>query len=980
MSRVPAQAAALVGIGVRLPGPDGVDVRGVAALWEAMVAAQPAITHYPEERWKAMQDRLHPDDRHDDPWPVAHITLPTSTDTAAFTLREADVDLLSTSQILVLETAAEALADAGIRPSSLAGEGTGVYVASSSPDEALATFADRARPRLADLPAGGVGMLGTPLSRWLDARGPLPTLDTTCSSSAYALDAARRDLAQGRVDVAIVVGVNTCTNSVVGRAFGDDTALAADGDLAPYDERAHGYVRGEGAAAVVLVRHDHARRDHHRVYAVLEHTRMGADGRSAGVGMPSRRAQRELVEATLREAGLDPTALDGVVGHGTGTEAGDAAELDAFSRALKLPGRETALWLYSLKGLFGHGEGMAGLAGLIAATLMLHRGTVVATAGHRTPAPRLAQRDGIRVLTTTEPWPAGEPGRVRRVGVHCLGFSGAIGHFLVRQALPARRVNPAPVPGTTVLPLSATSPTGMADRAAAIRTALPGVTTNRMAAHLSGRLDHGPTRAAVVTTRRDRLPGALDALAHGHPHPDVLGPHTLAGSTPSLVWAFGGHGAAHPGMGATLYRSDPVFASHLDQALEALAPQPFAAHWHPVDSPDLGTLTRVQQATWAVQVAAARTVTDRYGLSPAVVIGHSLGEVTAAHIAGSLSLEDAARLVCARSHLLQKLIPTTEDGRAPRAGMVAARLEHHTAAAIAEDHQGAGRAVEVATRNAPEQVVFAASEGAVAALVEDLTVRGVEFRLLDGAPPAHSVAVEKVMGELAVSLRDLRPCPLSTGVEMVSTVTARTVTGTDLGGDYWVEQLRAPVEYAAAVAVLGRRGPTLVQEFSPRPVLTVSTTEVRARHALDLDVAPVGGADGPAWAAAHAYVHGLPLVWPHTSAMPVDLEPSPWRPRSRPVTTWADVFADTATDQLAEEVEAAVHRIVADLAPVQVRPDHRDRPFAELGLHSMDVLQLNTRLLAGLAAPPRDLPDHGPTIASVAAGLTDLVRAELGPS
>ena len=301
-----------------------------------------------------------------------------------------------------------------------------------------------------------------------------------------------------------------------------------------------------------------------------------------------------------------------------------------------------------------------------------------------------------------------------------------------------------------------------------------------------------------------------------------------------------------------------------------------------------------------------------------------------------------------------------------------------TAATIAGAHQGAGRAVEIAARNAPRQIVFAAHDGAVETLYDDLAACGAEPRLLSGAPPAHSAAVEKVTDELASLLRGLYPRPLHQGMGMVSTVTARPVVGTDLGADYWVRQLRAPVEFAAAMAVLGRRGPALVQEFSPRSVLVVPTVKVRAHHALELDVIAVGGADGPARSAAHAFVHGRNPTWPYTAALPVDLAPTPWRAQSRRVTAWAGMFADTAPERLGARVEAAVHHIVADLAPVQVTPTDRNRPFAELGLHSMDVLQLRTRLLSGLACPPRDLPDHKPTIVSVATALTTLVADELG--
>ncbi|KOX09240.1 hypothetical protein ADL05_26840, partial [Nocardiopsis sp. NRRL B-16309] len=374
------RAAAIVGLGLRSPGgttPDGeaMEVRGPAAAWEALRAGVPAITRYPARRWERMQERLHPDDRGSAPWPLAPITLPTTTDAAAFGLRASDVDLLSPSQILILEIAAEALADAGIPPSTLAGPRTGIYLATSSPDEALTTFADGTRPRLADLPAGGAGMLGTHLSRWLNTLGPLPTLDTTCSSSAYALHTARRDLTDATVDVAVVIGINTCDSPVVGRAFGDGTALAEDGDLAPYDERAHGYVRGEGAVAVVLRPYRQARRAHERIYAVLEHTAVGSDGRSAGVGLPSWQAQADLIGRALIAAQVHPDAVDLWVGHGTATAAGDNAERKAFA-AVCGQGRDRGrgrLWpVWSAKGLWGHAEGASGLQSVAATALMLH--------------------------------------------------------------------------------------------------------------------------------------------------------------------------------------------------------------------------------------------------------------------------------------------------------------------------------------------------------------------------------------------------------------------------------------------------------------------------------------------------------------------------------------------------------------------------------------------------------------------------------
>ena len=922
MRTVHPGAAALVGIGCRLPGGQSPDVRGPAQAWRALVEGKPAITRYPEHRWQAMQARLHPDDRDGAPWPVAHLELPTGTEAAVFGLRAGDVELLSPAQVLVLETAAEALADAGIPASSLAGPRTGIYVATSSPDPALETFTDQARPRLADLPAGGAGMLATHLSRWLDARGPLSTYDTTCSASVYALDAARRDLDQERVDVAIVVGLNTASSPIVGRAFADGQALAHDGDLAPFDERAHGYVRGEAAVAVVLRPYRQARHAQDRVYAVIEHTAVGADGRSAGVGLPSADAQAELITRAHAEADIHPDAVDVVLAHGTGTAAGDRAEAKALGRAYGLPRRGTApdpLTVTSVKGLWGHAEGAAGLVSLAATALMLYHDQVPPTAGHHTPHPRTSAA-GLQIPTRMQDWPRRGLPVPGLAGINCLGFSGAIGYMLVRRAPRPRRTGPTPLPGAPVLALSAPTPAALHGQATAVADALtphpgsgPGPRTTRVAAHLAVRCDHHPTRAAVVapSRARARARAALEALAEGRPHPHLVGPRT-APTPSSLVWAFGGHGAAHPGMGAALYRTDALFAVRLDEAVQALAAQTAGRGWHPLTRPALDSLAVVQQATWAVQVATAATLTDRWGLRPTTVIGHSLGEAAAAHVAGALSLDDAARLVCARSELLERIAPT--------GGMVTARLD-----AVDAEQVAAAHGVEVAARNAPQRVVFSGPAARLDAVVQDLEGRGADPRPLAGAPPAHSRAVEPVMDELAAALRGLYPRPLTQGVDLVSTVTARSVPGTDLGSDYWVSQLRAPVDFAAALAVLARRGPALVQELSPHPVLVVPAAEVRARHALDLEVQGIG-ADGVSLsrAAAHAYIHRVPFTWPYTQGAPIDLEPAPWQ-APPPPTLWAERLNGLAGAERDRAVRQIVHQAVADLSPMpgHTTPHHR---------------------------------------------------------
>ncbi|SHI60160.1 Acyl transferase domain-containing protein [Nocardiopsis flavescens] len=966
MSRPSPRSAALVGIGARLPGAGGADVRGPARMWEALRSGATSIGGYPADRWAAMQERLHPEDRGADPWPAALVHWPAGVDAKAFGLRPSDTAHLSPTQTLVLQVAAEALADAGIRADTLAGPRTGVYLGFASPDEALDLFADGRRPALPDLPAGGAGMVATPIARWLDSRGPLVTYDSSCSASMYALHAARRDLADGTVTTAVVIGASVLSHPVPTRAFDSGGVLARDGDVRPFDADAHGYVRGEAVVAAVLRTHERASRGRDRVYALVEHTAVGADGRSAGVGMPSADALAELMERAHTESATDPGDVEFVLTHGPGTAAGARAEARAMGRAFARDGRNP-LRIGSVKGLWGHSEAAAGLTNLLAGALVLHHGgRIPPTAGHTTP-PGWLDRYGLRV-------PAGPderlPVRARtRVGVTALGFSGATAYALLRPAPRRSRSRgqaPADLGGAAAWPLSARTAERLRARAQVLAEAVgagarpPG--PHRVGDHLTRRNRPDlPVRAAVIATEGDRSNAhpAWKALAHGDHHPDLVGPASHPGPW-RQVWAFGGHGAAHPAMAASLYGRDPVFAAHLDRALHALEPHTAGAPWRPGTAPR--DLAQVQRATWAVQVALASTLTDRWGLRPDTVVGHSLGEVAAATVAGILSLSDAARLVSVRSDLLH--------GVAPAGGMVLARLDRAAAQDVAAAHP-----VDIACSNSPEHTVFSGDGAALRALVPRLEEIGADPRPLDGAPPAHGRHVLPLLPALRAGLEGLSPRPGD--VEFVSTVTGTTRAGTELDAGYWADQLASTVEWEPTLTRIGGRGAVLLVEVSPKPVLSQPTARVRARHGLDIDTVCAGTPDderrGPALVAAHAYTHHLPVAWPYAPDLPVDTAPAAWEAPPSRGEHWPDLAAGLRGDALLRALRGVVATAVASLSPTPVTDADHERDLGELGLHSFDRLALRHLLLSPLEQGPADLPPHEPTIASIAEGLAGLV-------
>ncbi|WP_051049401.1 beta-ketoacyl synthase N-terminal-like domain-containing protein [Nocardiopsis kunsanensis] len=949
MSAAPTTACALTGIGARLPAGQGrPDTRGPAQTWQALLTAESATSRYPAPDWEQIATDLHPGDRPDAPWPVAHLNLPSAVPPEVFGgLRSGEAALLSPTQALAMQVVHEALADAGLPADRLAGPDTGLYVATSSPDEALRTFAPRMRPSLPEITAGGAGMIATPIMRWLNTRGPVQTMDTSCSSSLYALDAARRDIATGRVETALVIALNTARSAPVARAFHTGGVLSPTGVCRPFDEKADGFVRGEAAVAIVLRAPTLAQQERDRVYALIEHTRTGADGRAAAVGAPSLSAQRELYADTVAEAGLGPEAIGYALAHGTATEAGDRVESRAWAHALKRSESDPVA-LGSVKGLWGHAEGGAGLTSVVAAALSLHHGQVPATAGHTTPRPRLAEL-GLRVPTAAEPWPG--DGCERRAMVSSLGFSGALGTAVLRAA--PSRPKQAATTGALALPVSGPTPEAVRERAGALADALQGPEPpglGQVVAHGARRLDRGRTRACVVAGTSTQAWEGLHALKRGHPHPAVSGPATTpAGQRPRVVLAFGGHGASAPEMGRQLYRTDPDFAHDLDFVLLNLA-ELGGTRWHPLSAAPDG-LAATQQATWAVQVAWAITLISRYDMDIDAVVGHSAGEVAAAHVSGALDLGQAAALVCARSQLLERITH--------RGGMLTAEIGPVPALDLALEY-----GVEVAAHNGPHLTVFSGSHRALERLAATLEERGARPRRLPGAPPAHSREVERYLPLLQHDLEGLRP---QAGYRtMVSTCTGTAVEGTGLDAAYWARQVRSPVQWEQAITHMSRSGPLLVVEASPNPVLAVPTTQTRARHHLNLTItAPGHEPDSLAQAVGALHTHGAALAWPYPAAPPVEMEPAPWD-EDTTTPSWGQRVAELSGQERLAELTLQVHHLVQGLAPVSVGEQDRQTPLERLGLNSMDRLSLRSLLSSHLPVDASQVGEHEPTIASIA--------------
>jgi acyl transferase domain-containing protein len=717
---------------------------------------------------------------------------------------------------LLMETTWEALEDAGVPPRSLGGTRTGMFVGISGADYAKRfTLSDfNVYHGISAVPSGAPGRI----SYILDVNGPSLAVDGACASSLVAVHLACRSLHDGESDLALAGGVTVQLEWAGLIGFARAGALSSLGRCAAFDAAADGFVRGEGCGVVALKRLADAQRDGDRVLAVIAGTAINHAGRVQGITQPSRGAQRAVIHAALRSAGVTPADVGYVEAHGTGTPVGDPIEFGALRDVYGGGGGPCALG--SLKTNIGHPESAAGVLGLIKAALAVRHGTIPANLHFTRWNPQI-DADGTRffVPTGTTAWDG--TGTPRRAGVSAFGVTGANAHAIVAQAppAPARTRRPAGPRRELVFPLSAASPGGLAATAdrLADHVARSTVAPEDIAHTLATRRSHLSTRACVVAADRPGLVAGLRAVAGGQDEPTVVtGPTTDPGMP---VWVFSGHGSQWPGMALDLLDADPAFTGMIDR-LDAVAEgvpmrQLLAGGEH------LERMDVVQPVLFAVQTALAEVWRSR-GLRPAAVVGHSMGEAAAAVAAGILTPEEGMRITLARSSLLQRVA----GGRMAVVSLPVEQVEAEIA-----DVPG----VSVAVVTAPSSTVVAGDGPAVGELVRRWQDRGVFCRPIAVVVAAHSPQVEPILADIADRTSWLTGARAA--VPFYSTaVDPREEVVFDSA--YWARNLRAPVRFDLACRALVEDGHRVFLEISPHPLLTQAVEET----ALAMDVPVVTAA------------------------------------------------------------------------------------------------------------------------------------------
>ncbi|MBP5976712.1 SDR family NAD(P)-dependent oxidoreductase [Brasilonema sp. CT11] len=819
---------AIIGIGCRFPG----CANSPEAFWKLLQEGVDAITSVPADRWNV--DSFY-DPEGEKPGKIrtrwgGFIGNIDSFDAQFFGISPREASRMDPQQRLLLEVATEALEDGGQVPERLAGSNTGVFIGICGSDYNDIQYSDR-NSIDAYTNLGGVNCItANRISYVFHFTGPSMAVDTACSSALVAVHLACRSIWNGECHQALAGGVNALLKPEATIGFSKASMLSPDGRCFSFDARANGYVRSEGAGIVVLKPLSRAIADSDPIYAVIRGTAVNQDGHTNGITVPRDKAQEAALRSACQQAGVKPEQIQYVEAHGTGTSVGDPIEANALGATVgsnRQPGDYCIIG--SVKTNIGHLESASGIAGLIKTALALKHRQIPPNLHFQTPNPKIPFEElGLRVAQTLEPWPNSKEPRL--AGVNSFGFGGTNAHVLLsglatdavtditdseRSSLPL------------LLPLSAKSPEALVAVARVTRDFLrdqenssTGTSLADICYTASLRRSHHDHRLALVANSFEELVENLEAFLAGENRPGMSSGHLVPDFELKLAFVFSGMGPQWWAMGRQLLESEPIFREVIEQCDELLQQY---ADWSLLEelraSEETSRINSTQIAQcsiFAVQVALA-ALWRSWGITPQAIVGHSVGEVAAAHIAGALSLSDAVQIIFHRSR-----VQATAAGKGK---MLAVGLSQQEAERVLTG-LGYESCVSIAAVNSPSAVTLAGDSTALSEIVTFLEQKQIFCRFLQVEVPYHSPFMEPLKADIAQSLQKVKPKKAT--IPLFSTVTSKLVEGSELDGTYWGLNMREPVLFAAAISELIQVGYNTFVEISAHPVLTNSISECLA--------------------------------------------------------------------------------------------------------------------------------------------------------
>ncbi|MEY9860422.1 acyl transferase domain-containing protein/D-arabinose 1-dehydrogenase-like Zn-dependent alcohol dehydrogenase/acyl carrier protein [Catenulispora sp. GAS73] len=840
---------AIVGMGCRFPG-------GVASpedLWRLVFNGTDATSGFPERRGWDLASLYHPDPDHPGTSYAREggfLHDADAFDADFFGISPREALAIDPQQRLLLEIAWETLEHAGINPDTLHGSNTGVFAGVIAQD--YTPRPHETSPELEGylLTGRAIAVASGRIAYTLGLQGPALTVDTACSSSLVAVHLASHALRQGECDLALAGGATVLATPSLFIEFSRQRGLAPDGRCKPFSANADGTGWAEGAGLILLERLSDAQRHGHHIHAIIPGSAINQDGASNGLTAPNGPAQTRVIQQALTNAGLTPDDVDSIEAHGTGTTLGDPIEAGALHAAYS--NRNRPLYLGSVKSNLGHTQAAAGIAAIITQTqAMAHQ--VHPKSLHVTePTPHHDwDNSPLRLLTENTPWTTTD-GKPRTTAVSSFGISGTNAHLILQEP-PTPETTPPPAPRPVPWILTAKTPQALRQHAENLRRYLDSDADADLAA-IGRTLHRGRARfeqrAVVLATERAEIVAALRALADETDSPDlVIGESSAPGKT---VFLLPGQGSQYPNMGRALYADEAVFARALDEVCDHLDPhlprplrEILLADPDSADAALIHDTLYTQPALFAVQVALARLL-QAFNVHPDYLIGHSLGEITAAHLAGVLSLPDAATLVTARARLMQTM---------PEGAMLAAHLSTEELPPL-PDH------VEVAAVNSPTDLVLAGDPAAINEYAALLTENGVRTRALNVNRAFHTQHTETVLDQFRAVAAGLNYQPPT--IPIITNLTGEIATTEQLTDpEHWVTHIRQPVHFADGINTLQNNGAGTYLELGS------GVLSAAARRQTDSQVlAPLLHRNRPAQEArtvraalAAAAVHGAEVDW-----------------------------------------------------------------------------------------------------------------------